>query len=91
MVARRAQLEDLWGAEPSVSLSREIRELDDRLGLTPKGRQALRWEIVDDQYQADVPAGPVADDEDQADAVEDDEVTRRRVDRQRRLAAEGGS
>lgn len=42
-----------------LQLTREMRELDDRLGLTPKGRQALRWEIVADQPkddEADQPA-----------------------------------
>lgn len=84
VVARRAQMEDLWAAEPSVSWSREMRELEDRLGLTPKGRALLRWEIVDDQYQpgpggepAPLPAG----------GAESDEVTRRRVERERRLTA----
>lgn len=36
-------------------LFREQRELDDRLGLTPKGMAALRWSIV-----ADEPAAVVA-------------------------------
>lgn len=31
-----------------ISLLREMRELDDRLGLTPKGLAQLRWKIVDD-------------------------------------------
>lgn len=31
-----------------VALMREMRELDDRLGLTPKAMTALRWTIVDD-------------------------------------------
>lgn len=38
---------------------REARELDDRLGLSPKGLAALRWRIVP---LADVEAAGVADD-----------------------------
>ena len=29
-----------------LAVAREMRELDDRLGLTPKGLAALRWKIV---------------------------------------------
>jgi hypothetical protein len=32
-----------------LAIIREMREIDDRLGLTPKGMAALRWQIVDDQ------------------------------------------
>lgn len=39
-----------------LSLFREARELDDRLGLTPKGLAALRWRIVPDAE----PAAPAA-------------------------------
>lgn len=35
-------------ATARLPLFREMRELDDRLGLTPKGLAALRWTIVDD-------------------------------------------
>lgn len=31
-----------------LQLMREMRELDDRLGLTPKGMAALRWTVVAD-------------------------------------------
>lgn len=31
-----------------LGIMREMRECDDRLGLTPKGLAALRWKIVDD-------------------------------------------
>lgn len=31
-----------------LAVAREMRELDDRLGLTPKGLAALRWKIVPD-------------------------------------------
>jgi hypothetical protein len=34
---------DLYG---ELQVAREARELDDRLGLTPKGLAALRWKIV---------------------------------------------
>lgn len=32
-----------------LAIVREMRELDDRLGLTPKGMAALRWSIVADE------------------------------------------
>jgi hypothetical protein len=31
-----------------LSIQKEMREIDDRLGLTPKGLAALRWVIVED-------------------------------------------
>lgn len=34
-----------------LQVAKEARELDDRLGLTPKGLAALRWRIVDDQEE----------------------------------------
>lgn len=34
-----------------LRISKEARELDDRLGLTPKGLAALRWKIVDNSPQ----------------------------------------
>lgn len=45
-----------------LQILREMRELDDRLGLTPKGMAALRWVVVDDTpaetpKQEDLPAG----------------------------------
>jgi hypothetical protein len=46
-----------------LALEREMRELDDRLGLTPKGLAALRWKIVADAEleleDDDEPAGDV--------------------------------
>ena len=35
-------------ASHRLAILREMRELDDRLGLTPKGLAALRWRIVPD-------------------------------------------
>lgn len=56
-----------------LAIYREMRELDDRLGLSPKGMAALRWEIVAVAAQA---------------AEEDaDEVTKKRQDRRARLSA----
>lgn len=40
-----------------LAICREMRELDDRLGLTPKGMAALRWTIVADPAPA-APASP---------------------------------
>lgn len=45
-VARRAQLEDDLADERTAPRLRESRELEDRLGLTPKGLAALRWKII---------------------------------------------
>ena len=42
-----------------LAIFREMRELDDRLGLTPKGMAALRWTIVDDPASLD--DGPLPD------------------------------
>lgn len=32
-----------------LSVQREMRQIDDRLGLTPKGLAQLRWKIVEDE------------------------------------------
>lgn len=51
VIARRAVLQDEVGnvdGAPLLACMREMRELDDRLGLTPKGLVALRWTITDD-------------------------------------------
>lgn len=69
-VARRAQLED---GDRTISILREARELDDRLGLTPKGRINLRLTIKAAEEQA--PAGT------------SDEVTAKREERKSRLKA----
>ena len=42
-----ATLKSLAGG--SLAVKKEAREIDDRLGLTPKGRLALRLQIVDDE------------------------------------------
>lgn len=43
-----------------LAICKECRELDDRLGLTPKGMAALRWTVVADPQPASaVPAGVV--------------------------------
>lgn len=55
-----------------LAIYREMRELDDRLGLSPKGMAALRWEIVNVAAPAEE-AG--------------DEVTKKRQDRRARLNA----
>lgn len=56
VTGRRAVLEDLVAAGGPLKevspLIREMRELDDRLGLTPKGLAQLRWKIVDEQAEA---------------------------------------
>lgn len=60
-----------------LSVLREMRELDDRLGLTPKGMAALRWTIVDDPAPVDA----------EATAPKEDEVGRRRQERRERMAS----
>lgn len=43
----------------TLTISKEMRELDDRLGLTPKGFAALRWAIEDDAESVpDAPPKP---------------------------------
>lgn len=58
-----------------LALAREMRELDDRLGLSPKGMAALRWEVV-------ATAAPELEDEDA-----EDEVAARRAERRARLVS----
>lgn len=38
-----------------MALFREMREIDDRLGLSPKGMAALRWKIVADEASVVAP------------------------------------
>lgn len=57
-----------------LAVLREMRELDDRLGLTPKAMAALRWAIVDDE--------PTAETEEAGDAQ-----VSRLEDRRRRLSS----
>lgn len=57
-----------------LAVLREMRELDDRLGLTPKAMAALRWTIVEDE--------PVAEGEPDGDAQ-----VSRLEDRRRRLTS----
>jgi hypothetical protein len=57
-----------------LAVEREMRELDDRLGLTPKGIAALRWTIVEDQ-PAEAPV-----DEDAAQVTRLEDRRRRLVD-----------
>ena len=61
-----------------LSLVREMRELDDRLGLTPKAMAALRWTIAD--------PGAVSDDGGEVDAEDGVVVV---PDRWRRGSATG--
>lgn len=39
-------------ATGTLTVGKEARELDDRLGLTPKGMAALRWKIVEPEKKA---------------------------------------
>lgn len=58
-----------------LGIVKEMRELDDRLGLTPRGLAQLRWIIIDDVPIEEVESGP--DDENVADL---DERRRRILD-----------
>lgn len=40
-------------ATNATNLKREMRELEERLGLTPKALAALRWKVVDDAAPAE--------------------------------------
>ena len=44
-VARRAELEDLWSETKDTRYLGELRQLEDRLGLTPRAMAQLRWTI----------------------------------------------
>lgn len=44
----------------ALAIMRECRELDDRLGLTPKSMAALRWKIVEPEPKATEASQPVA-------------------------------
>ena len=57
-----------------LGIVREMRELDDRLGLTPKAMAQLRWTIVAEDDQAETAAPPA-------------EVVDRLAERRRRLAS----
>lgn len=50
------QLKALAGGK--LGVAREMRELDDRLGLTPKGLAQLRWKIVADEDLEEKKPGP---------------------------------
>lgn len=86
-VARRAQLEDVWATqvnagEATAAMAGAMQTLDNRLGLTPKGMLELRWEIV-----ADIKPEKAAPDV--AEVERRDEVAKRRVAREKRLAGQG--
>lgn len=51
------QLKGMVGG--STTLMREMRELDNRLGLNPKALAELRWTIVDDAPKEQKPTGDV--------------------------------
>lgn len=59
-VAHRASLEDDLSTADTVparlSILKLMNDLDNQLGLTPKGMAALRWKIVDDTPAAETPA-----------------------------------
>lgn len=58
-----------------LAVMREMRELDDRLGLSPRGLAALRWTIVAEQSNAE-------------DATKPDEIAARRSRRERLASGE---
>lgn len=67
-IARLAAL-----ASGRLAVMREMRELDDRLGLTPKALAQLRWTIVEEPAAGETGGGR-------------DELVARLADRRRRLA-----
>lgn len=50
------ELKGLAGGK--LGIVREMREIDDRLGLTPKGLAALRWKVVEDEQPASAEPAP---------------------------------
>lgn len=51
---------ELAGAMVSVALLAEMRQIEDRLGLTPMARKRLQWEIEEPEAPAAAPADEVA-------------------------------
>lgn len=47
-------------ATGKASLMSRINDMDDKLGLSPKGTAALRWKVVDEEGEAVGPAAPAA-------------------------------
>lgn len=45
-----------------LTIEKEMRELDDKLGLSPKAMAYLRWKIVDDEPRAETPTVPALTD-----------------------------
>lgn len=45
-------------ASAELALLKEMREIEDRLGLTPKGMAALRWKIVEEETKPASRPGP---------------------------------
>lgn len=61
-----------------LAVFREMRELDDRLGLSPKGMAQLRWEIVSDSAPAEVEDAPEPDLVGEIEPPKADEIGARR-------------
>lgn len=53
---RLALLLEEYAATGNEKLLAEIRQLEDRFGLTPKALQQLRWEVVDEEQAKDAPS-----------------------------------
>ena len=75
VVARRAELEDIWGETKDLRLLAEMRQAETLLGLNAKGRKEMRWRIVD-------AGGEVVE-----QATREDEVAKRREKRRKRHAS----
>ena len=56
-LARRAQAQAESIEDRNPTWHRLLNEMDDRLGLTPKGLAALRWKIVADEAEPAAPSG----------------------------------
>lgn len=54
-LARLGRLLELVAAKPDPRYMPEIRQLEDRFGLTPKARASLRWEVGEDSVADTVP------------------------------------
>lgn len=50
-----AYIYEEWVREPSASLAGEIRQRQDSLGLTPKGKQDRRWRVIDPEEEGTTP------------------------------------
>jgi hypothetical protein len=55
-----AYIYEAWVLEPTAALAGEIRQRQDSLGLSPKGRQDRRWRLAATETESTAPSSPPA-------------------------------